>query len=116
MNVTFIGLGIMGQRMARHLLNHQLRLTVYNRSPEPARQLAEQGARMAASLAEAVQEADIVFTMLASPEAVEQVEPSGRKDSCPTCAPEPSGPIALRSTLPFPGWLTRQQGNIKYTL
>jgi len=73
MNVTFIGLGIMGQRMARHLLNHQFCLTVYNRSPEPARQLAEQGARMAASLAEAVQEADIVFTMLASPEAVEQV-------------------------------------------
>lgn len=73
MNVTFIGLGIMGQRMAQNLLKGDVSLTVYNRSPEPAQALQEQGARMATSAAEAVREADVVFTMLASPEVVEKV-------------------------------------------
>lgn len=34
MNVTFIGLGIMGWRMARNLMRHDdVTLTVFNRSP-----------------------------------------------------------------------------------
>ena len=73
MNVTFIGLGIMGSRMAQNLLKNDVALTVYNRSPEPAQALRAQGAKMAASADEAVREADVVFTMLASPEVVEAV-------------------------------------------
>ena len=88
MNVTFIGLGIMGQRMARNLRNNGVTLTVYNRSPEPTQALQEQGAQVAASAAESVQEADVVFTMLASPEVVDKVAmgpggclPAMRKDA-----------------------------------
>ena len=73
MNVTFIGLGIMGSRMAQHLLDNQVKLTVYNRSPEPAKALQKKGARIASSASEAVREADVVFTMLSSPEVVETV-------------------------------------------
>ena len=73
MNVTFIGLGIMGSRMARNLLKHDVTLTVYNRSDEPAQALADQGAVRASSAAEAVAEADVVFTMLSSPEVVAEV-------------------------------------------
>lgn len=70
MNVTFIGLGIMGQRMAANLRPH-VDLAVYNRSPEPAQALVDAGATSAASAAEAVANADIVFSMLASPDVVE---------------------------------------------
>ncbi|BES72862.1 NAD(P)-dependent oxidoreductase [Marinobacter nanhaiticus D15-8W] len=70
MKVTFIGLGIMGQRMARNLLPH-VDLTVWNRSPEPARILGEAGAQVADSPVDAVSGADVVFSMLASPEVVE---------------------------------------------
>ncbi|MGB3778265.1 MAG: NAD(P)-dependent oxidoreductase [Tunicatimonas sp.] len=73
MNVTFIGLGIMGSRMARNLLNNNVKLTVYNRSDGPARALEQQGALRASSASEAVREADVVFTMLSSPEVVTEV-------------------------------------------
>jgi 3-hydroxyisobutyrate dehydrogenase-like beta-hydroxyacid dehydrogenase len=73
MNVTFIGLGIMGSRMARNLLNNNVKLTIYNRSDEPARALEQRGALRASSASEAVREADVVFTMLSSPEVVTEV-------------------------------------------
>ncbi|MHB0775965.1 NAD(P)-dependent oxidoreductase [Halomonas sp. WWR20] len=74
MNVAFIGLGIMGSRMARNLMQHpEVNLTVYNRSPQPRQALAEAGATAADSAAQAVRDAEIVFTMLASPEVVETV-------------------------------------------
>jgi 3-hydroxyisobutyrate dehydrogenase-like beta-hydroxyacid dehydrogenase len=73
MRVTFIGLGIMGSRMAKNLLKHEVILTVFNRSIAPVKELEHMGASAAASYQEAVQGADIVFTMLASPEVVQQV-------------------------------------------
>ncbi len=38
--VGFIGLGIMGKPMARNLMDAGYELTVYNRSPEKAEELA----------------------------------------------------------------------------
>lgn len=63
----------MGSRMARNLLKNGADLTVYNRSKEPAMKLASLGAQLAHSATEAVEEADIVFTMLANPRVVESV-------------------------------------------
>lgn len=72
--ITFIGLGIMGSRMAKNLLKKEdVRLTVANRSPEPVQALIEAGATGAHSYAEAVKDADIVFTMLSKPEVVQAV-------------------------------------------
>ncbi|MDX1801470.1 MAG: NAD(P)-dependent oxidoreductase [Marinobacter sp.] len=74
MNVAFIGLGIMGSRMARNLINDSsLTVTVFNRSPEPAQALEKAGARRAESAAAAVANADVVYSMLTSPEVVEEV-------------------------------------------
>jgi 3-hydroxyisobutyrate dehydrogenase len=73
MKVTFIGLGIMGSRMAKNLLKNNVTLTVFNRSINPMEELEKFGASAARSYREAVQDADIVFTMLSSPEVVEQV-------------------------------------------
>lgn len=73
MKVSFIGLGIMGSAMAANLLKAGTDLTVYNRSEAAAKQLQQRGAKRATSITEAVQDADVVFTMLATPEVVEKV-------------------------------------------
>jgi 3-hydroxyisobutyrate dehydrogenase-like beta-hydroxyacid dehydrogenase len=73
MSVAFIGLGIMGSRMAGNLLKNDVELTVFNRSAAPMQPLAKLGALMAGSYQGAVQDADVVFTMLPSPEVVAQV-------------------------------------------
>lgn len=73
MQLGFIGLGIMGKPMARHLLNSGYSVVVYNRSPEKAESLGKEGAQVAASPYDVAQSADVVFTMLANPEAVKAV-------------------------------------------
>lgn len=73
MHIAFIGLGIMGSRMATNLLRHGADLTVYNRSPAPTRALGELGAKISASANDAIDGADIVFTMLSKPEVVAEV-------------------------------------------
>jgi len=73
MNVTFIGLGIMGSRMAKNLLKNEVKLTVFNRSDNPIKELKGLGATGAESYQGAVTDADVVFTMLSSPEVVEQI-------------------------------------------
>lgn len=73
MKVAFIGLGIMGSRMAANLLKNGVDLTVYNRSTEPTEVLQAQGAKVANSANEAVAGADIVFSMLSTPEVVRYV-------------------------------------------
>lgn len=71
--VSLIGLGIMGSRMAKNLLKNGTNLRVFNRSQEAIKPLIELGARPATSYRDALQDADIVITMLARPEAVREV-------------------------------------------
>lgn len=73
MKITIIGLGIMGKGMAANLLKHDVDLTVFNRSKEPVKALEAKGAKAAASVNEAVANADIVFTMLSTPEVVHTI-------------------------------------------
>jgi 3-hydroxyisobutyrate dehydrogenase-like beta-hydroxyacid dehydrogenase len=72
MRVGFIGLGRMGSGMAADLLRAGHEVTVYNRSPDKAEALAAEGAKVAASIAEACR-GEAVFTMLSNDEAVESV-------------------------------------------
>ena len=73
MHVAFLGLGIMGSRMAANLLSAGHALTVYNRDATKAAPLVARGARRADTPADAVAGAEVVCTMLAHPEAVEAV-------------------------------------------
>ncbi|MGA9362266.1 MAG: NAD(P)-dependent oxidoreductase [Mycobacterium sp.] len=72
MEVGFVGLGNMGHGMAANLLKAGHHVTVYNRSPAKAQDLAQQGATIARTVAEACGGA-VVFTMLADDHAVENV-------------------------------------------
>jgi 3-hydroxyisobutyrate dehydrogenase-like beta-hydroxyacid dehydrogenase len=73
MKLAFVGLGAMGEPMARNLVRAGHELSVFNRTRARAEALAAEGAAAADTLVEAVCEAEIVVTMLADDEAVEQV-------------------------------------------
>jgi 3-hydroxyisobutyrate dehydrogenase-like beta-hydroxyacid dehydrogenase len=73
MKVGFIGLGRMGQAMARRILDGGHELAVYNRTPDKVRALGGAGATIAGSIAEAAGFGDAVFTMLAHDAALEDV-------------------------------------------
>ena len=70
MKIGFIGLGIMGSRMAANLQKHGHSLVVFNRTREKAQPLLAEGARWADSPAALATEVEIIFTMLAHPDAV----------------------------------------------
>jgi 3-hydroxyisobutyrate dehydrogenase-like beta-hydroxyacid dehydrogenase len=86
MKVGFIGLGRMGQAMARRMLDAGHEVTAYNRTPEKLKDLAAAGAKVAKSIAEAASFGDAVFTMLTDDAAVEQVvtQKGGILESLPT--------------------------------
>src|SRR5713226_2089738 len=71
--IGFLGLGEMGTPMASRLLQAGHDVVVWNRSVERTTVLAKEGAAVAASPAKAAAAADFVITMLATPEALEQV-------------------------------------------
>lgn len=72
MNIGFIGLGIMGSRMAKNLLKAGHRLAVYNRTQAKAEPLLAQGATWAESPAALAQQpVEVLVTMLSTPEAVQ---------------------------------------------
>jgi 3-hydroxyisobutyrate dehydrogenase-like beta-hydroxyacid dehydrogenase len=71
--VAFCGLGQMGAPMAARLVEAGHQLTVWNRTAGRAQALADRGARIAATPAEAAAGADAVFTMLSTPEVVKDV-------------------------------------------
>lgn len=68
-----VGLGAMGNRIARRLLDAGHDVAVWNRSPEPVRELVELGATAAASPADAARRSEVVLTMLADPAALQAV-------------------------------------------
>ncbi|MGZ0085532.1 NAD(P)-dependent oxidoreductase [Caldibacillus thermoamylovorans] len=68
--VGFIGLGVMGSRMARRLLEAGFNVTVYNRTPEKAVPLVNLGARQVATVAELAGGADVICTCLSMPDDV----------------------------------------------
>jgi 3-hydroxyisobutyrate dehydrogenase len=72
--VAFIGLGVMGAPMARHLAAAGHRLTVYNRTAEKARKWVEQnGGGAAATPREAAQDAELVFACVGNDDDVRAI-------------------------------------------
>ncbi|MCW2718201.1 NAD(P)-dependent oxidoreductase [Pseudonocardia sp.] len=71
--LAFLGLGLMGTPMATRLLEAGHDITVWNRTSAKTRPLVDQGASAASSPAEAVAGADAAITMVATPQALEQV-------------------------------------------
>jgi len=71
--VGFVGLGNMGSRMARRLLDHGYRLEVYDRDPAKAAAIAAKGAAVAKNIFELAQRVDVLVSCLTNDEAVQSV-------------------------------------------
>ena len=97
--IAFIGLGHMGQPMARNLLNAGHTLSVFDLVASAVNELAAQGARAASSAADAVSSAEVVISMLPASRHVEGlylgdagllsvIAPGSLVLECSTIAPE----------------------------
>ena len=75
-DVAFIGLGAMGARMARRLVDSGHDVFVWNRTASKAEDLAAAGATAVESPSAAARRAEIVITMVADPAALEAVTES----------------------------------------
>ena len=73
MNIAFIGLGNMGEAIARNLLNGGHTLTVYNRTKAKAETLLKAGAHWADTPAEAAETADVVCSMVTDDAALREI-------------------------------------------
>lgn len=71
--IGFIGIGVMGQSMARHLMNKGYEVAVYTRTKEKAQGIIEEGAKWCESVAECAKGRDVVITMVGYPKDVEEV-------------------------------------------
>ena len=104
MEIAWIGTGIMGAPMARRLLKAGHHLRVFNRSPEKARRLADEGAQLAADAAAAAAGAEVIFIMVPDTPDVEgvvnRIQPSLTRAQLvldmSTIAPEAERTIAER--------------------
>jgi 3-hydroxyisobutyrate dehydrogenase len=68
--IGWIGTGVMGLSMCKHLLNAQYNLLVFNRTAEKAKGLLELGAKWMEPV-EMAKNADVLFLMLGFPKDVE---------------------------------------------
>ncbi len=75
--VAVLGTGIMGSGMARNLLGAGMKVRAWNRTREKAEPLADDGATVVDSPAEAIEGADFALTMLSDADAVAGVAGDG---------------------------------------
>lgn len=73
MRIAFLGLGAMGSRMARHLIEADHQVTVWNRTQSATAPLVELGAASAETPAQAAEQAEIIFSMVRDDEASKDV-------------------------------------------
>lgn len=73
MNITLLGCGLMGTPMGQRLLHAGHALTVWNRSRHKTSTLANLGARVADTAADACANAEVIITMLTDGDAVLEV-------------------------------------------
>lgn len=71
--VGFIGLGVMGKSMARHLLKKYGKIYLYTRTKSKALDLLREGAIWCDSVSDIASKSDIIFTIVGFPEDVEDI-------------------------------------------
>ena len=71
--IAFIGTGVMGKSIVKHLLAKQYEVSIYTRTKEKAQELLTIGALWAPTPKAAAHDADVIFTMVGYPQDVAQV-------------------------------------------
>jgi 3-hydroxyisobutyrate dehydrogenase len=99
--VAVLGLGIMGSRMAQRLLGAGFAVTVYNRTQDRTRPLAEAGATVARTPHDAAAGADIVISMVSNDQVSREVW-LGANGAASGLKP---GAICIESSTLSVGWI-----------
>ena len=73
MKIAWIGIGVMGESMAGHLLDAGHELFVYNRTVSKTDGLVKRGATLLKEVKDAPLNADVIFSMVGYPKDVEEV-------------------------------------------
>ncbi|XJS11287.1 NAD(P)-dependent oxidoreductase [Aerococcaceae bacterium WGS1372] len=73
MKIGFIGTGVMGSSMARHLMKAGYEVNVYNRTKSKTDSLVEEGAVWQETPRNIAEQSDIIFTIVGYPADVEQI-------------------------------------------
>ena len=71
--IGFIGLGLMGSRLARRLHSTGWKIRAWNRSPQPANELAKMGIAIAPTIPDLAADSDVILSSLANDAAVRSV-------------------------------------------
>jgi 3-hydroxyisobutyrate dehydrogenase-like beta-hydroxyacid dehydrogenase len=71
--VGFIGLGLMGSRLARRLHTAGWNIRAWNRSPQPAAEISKEGITIAPSVAALATDSDVILSSLSNDTAVRSV-------------------------------------------
>ena len=71
--IGFIGTGVMGTSIVKHLLTAGYEVQIYNRTKSKATELMELGAKWRNTPAEVTENAEVVFTIVGYPSDVEEV-------------------------------------------
>lgn len=69
----FIGLGLMGQRIVKNLINSGHQVTIWNRTPTKCKDFEKAGATKVTTPADVVSGSDITFSCLSDPAAVKEI-------------------------------------------
>jgi len=72
-HVGFVGTGVMGKSIAKHILAAGHELSIYTRTKEKAHELIEMGANWSETPGEIAEQVDVLFTMVGYPSDVEEV-------------------------------------------
>jgi 3-hydroxyisobutyrate dehydrogenase len=72
-NIGFIGIGVMGKSMARHLMKSKYPVHIYARTKKKAEELIAEGAVWEESVAALASKCQVVFTIVGFPPDVEEV-------------------------------------------
>lgn len=73
LKVGIIGLGMLGNAVALHLLDSGIKVTVFNRTSDKTKKIKEMGATVASSPKEVAQKSELVITIVKDAKAVEEI-------------------------------------------
>lgn len=73
MKIGFIGTGVMGSSLVKHLLDHEHEVSIFTRTAKKAESLVEDGAVLVGSPQKVAENCELIFTMVGYPADVEEV-------------------------------------------
>jgi 3-hydroxyisobutyrate dehydrogenase len=100
--IAFLGLGAMGSRMAANLLKARHDLTVWNRSPEKADALVQQGANLARTPRAAAEGVDFAISMVRDDAASREVWLDSARGALSSL---PKSAVAIESSTVTVAWI-----------